>query len=187
MLREAGKTGVSATTGRAAGSPSRGPRGAIILAALALALGAAGCEVGPQYKGPPAQKLAALHNSAAVESRTATPAPQIGDVVDGVQRSRADTHRRPGARTEPGHRRGDGAGRAGSSRGSRGWSATPSQPGCGRLSDSAASICQQSDWGDRAPPARLRAKPDSLRCRCRRAVGDRSVRRLAACRRSCAG
>ncbi|HXR91758.1 MAG TPA: efflux transporter outer membrane subunit [Steroidobacteraceae bacterium] len=54
------------------------PRPAIILVLLAAALGAAGCEVGPQYKGPPAQKLAELHNTAIVDRRpTGTPAPQI--------------------------------------------------------------------------------------------------------------
>ncbi|HEU5442951.1 MAG TPA: efflux transporter outer membrane subunit [Steroidobacteraceae bacterium] len=53
-------------------------RPAIILVLLAAALGAAGCEVGPQYKGPPAQELAELHNTAIVDRRqTGTPAPQI--------------------------------------------------------------------------------------------------------------
>jgi len=59
-------------------SAAAAPRPAIILVLLAAALGAAGCEVGPQYKGPPAQKLAELHNTAIVDRRqTGTPAPQI--------------------------------------------------------------------------------------------------------------
>src|SRR6185312_14362424 len=61
-------------TGRSAAAR----RPAIISALLAAALGATGCEVGPQYQGPPAQKLAELHNIAIVDSRqTGTPAPQI--------------------------------------------------------------------------------------------------------------
>jgi len=74
MLREAGKPRLNA----ASGGPGRGRRAALVVATLAVALGGAGCEVGPQYKGPPAQPLARLHNAAAVESRpAATPAPQI--------------------------------------------------------------------------------------------------------------
>src|SRR5579872_4384222 len=48
------------------------------LLAAALTVAAAGCEVGPQYKGPPGQSLAQLHNAALVASRqTTTPAPQL--------------------------------------------------------------------------------------------------------------
>lgn len=61
MAREVGKTRVG-----------------VLLAALALALAAAGCEVGPQYKGPPAQHLAQFHNVATVAGRqTSAPAPRL--------------------------------------------------------------------------------------------------------------
>lgn len=53
-------------------------RAGVLLAALALALAAAGCEVGPQYKGPPAQHLAPFHNVATVADRqTRAPAPRL--------------------------------------------------------------------------------------------------------------
>ena len=48
------------------------------LLTAALAVTAAGCEVGPQYKGPPEENLAQLHNAPIVASRqTSTPAPQL--------------------------------------------------------------------------------------------------------------
>jgi len=61
MARELGKTRVRA-----------------LLAALALTLAAAGCEVGPQYQGPPAQNLPQFHNAAAIAGRrTSTPPPRL--------------------------------------------------------------------------------------------------------------
>ena len=53
---------------------------------LSVAALAAGCVVGPQYKGPPETKLAAFHNGAAIEQRqTVLPAPAIETWWTGFQ------------------------------------------------------------------------------------------------------
>jgi NodT family efflux transporter outer membrane factor (OMF) lipoprotein len=58
------------TAGVAAG---RGGRGFGLVGSLAFALVAAGCEVGPQYKGPPAQDFAQFHNAAPAAGAPAPP------------------------------------------------------------------------------------------------------------------
>jgi NodT family efflux transporter outer membrane factor (OMF) lipoprotein len=72
MLGEAGKTGIARAVGRLFAQTRRG----VLAVTLGASLVAAGCAVGPQYKGPPAAApMADFHNQPAIATRHVDLAP----------------------------------------------------------------------------------------------------------------